>query len=79
MGAFSELLAADAGPEPSLCKVGQYVAALDDDDRESLERLLADPDWELARIWRLARGAKFTGAQSTWNLHFRSGCICFDG
>lgn len=77
MGTLSDLLAADAGPEPKLCAVQRWINTLDDADRLNLLGLLGNPAWNTSRIWRFVHeGAGFAENRSTFALHFNNGCCC---
>lgn len=73
MGKLSELAKTPPKREYG-CMLTEWSLTLDDEDRELLWKMVADPEWPVRTVWRTFREVGFPGSNSVIAKHRDNGC-----
>ncbi|BAD58780.1 hypothetical protein [Nocardia farcinica] len=64
------------GPAPRLCKVGAWVAELDDHGRRAFDAYLSSGR-PVSQLWRIAVRWGCDAAETRFRVHCRRECCCY--
>jgi len=69
---------AEVRARPKRCKVGEWMASLDQESQTAIAGYLADPELSLALLFQMARSEGMAMQITAFKAHCTGVCICVD-